>query len=201
MSRQPLDLHRVRRVLADHEPATEPVEVEPPRRAAVAVILRERPRDLELMLIRRAEREGDPWSGHMAFPGGHLDPTDADLQAAARRETLEEVGFELPSDAYVGALDEYPARARGRFTGMIVSPFVFAVSGEPNLTPNHEVAEVVWAPVSPMMRGELDTTRRWQRDGESFNLPGYAVGPHVVWGMTYGMLQLLFDHLAPPQRR
>lgn len=185
-------------MLAEHEPAKEPVEHGPPRRAAVAVILRDRPSDLELMLIRRAERQGDPWSGHMAFPGGHLDPTDVNLEAAARRETLEEVGFQLPDDAYVGALDEYPARARGRFTGMIVSPFVFAVSGEPSLTPNHEVAEVVWTPLSPMMRGETDTTRTWKRDGESLELPGYSVGPHTVWGMTYGMLQLLFDRLSHP---
>lgn len=189
------DIGRIRSALAGHTPTIEPIVDPNARRAAVAVILRQRGAELEVMLIKRAERKGDPWSGHMAFPGGHLDPSDQDLRAAARRETHEEVGFLLPQDAYIGALDEFPARARGRFTGMIVSPFVFEVAGEPVLTPNAEVAEVVWAAIGPMMRGEIDTTRHWQRDGEEFELPGYAVGPHVVWGMTYGMLQLLFVHL------
>ena len=56
------------------------------REAAVAVILRElQPRHPEILFIQRAEKEGDPWSGHMAFPGGHRDPTDDDLKAAARQ--------------------------------------------------------------------------------------------------------------------
>ncbi|MCA9639821.1 MAG: NUDIX domain-containing protein, partial [Myxococcales bacterium] len=65
------------------------------RFAAVAAVLRPTDADTEVLLIRRAEHEGDPWSGHMAFPGGRHDPTDPDLLTTARRETLEEVGLDL----------------------------------------------------------------------------------------------------------
>ncbi|MFN7699333.1 MAG: NUDIX domain-containing protein [Deltaproteobacteria bacterium] len=51
-------------------------------RAAVAAILRERaPGAPEVLFIRRAEKPGDPWSGHMAFPGGKQEPGDPDLTA------------------------------------------------------------------------------------------------------------------------
>src|SRR4051812_31480098 len=65
------------------------------RRAAVAVVLRERGGETEVLLIRRAERDGDPWSGHVAFPGGRADPGDASLEATAIREAREEVGLDL----------------------------------------------------------------------------------------------------------
>ena len=64
-------------------------------RAAVAMIFREVEDEPEILLIRRADREGDPWSGHIAFPGGRVDPTDISTQATAERETLEEIGLDL----------------------------------------------------------------------------------------------------------
>ena len=49
--------------------------------AAVAVVLRVAGPDLDLLLIKRAQSERDPWSGHMALPGGRRDPGDDDLRA------------------------------------------------------------------------------------------------------------------------
>ena len=46
-------------------------------RAAVAIMVREGSDATEMLMIRRATREGDPWSGHMGFPGGRRDPEDA----------------------------------------------------------------------------------------------------------------------------
>src|SRR6476646_9126644 len=68
-------------------------------RAAVAAIMRERNGRAEILFIKRAERESDPWSGHMAFPGGRREPSDETLLHTARRETLEEVGLDLASAA------------------------------------------------------------------------------------------------------
>ena len=94
MSRpQPLisRLDRLRRRLAEHRPR---VEDDPELLwAAVAIVLAPDPD--AVLLIRRAERAGDPWSGHMALPGGRYEPKDPDLLGTALRETVEEVGVAL----------------------------------------------------------------------------------------------------------
>jgi 8-oxo-dGTP pyrophosphatase MutT (NUDIX family) len=166
------------------------------RWAAVAAVLRKGPLDTELLLIRRAERDGDPWSGHMALPGGHRQPEDADLLATALRETREEVGIDLGRHELLGSLDEHPASAQGRFTGIVIAPFVFALRGDAELSPNHEVADMFWAPLGRMARGESDVVKEMQREGRLVRFPGFGVGEHVVWGLTHRVLQNFFTALT-----
>jgi 8-oxo-dGTP pyrophosphatase MutT (NUDIX family) len=189
-----LDLDRVRERLSRR--AHQRYLGEATRRAAVAAVLRRGPLDTELLLILRAERDGDPWSGHMALPGGHQDPGDADLLATARRETFEEVGLDLEQHELLGALDEHAASAQGRFTGLVVAPFVFALRGESELRPNHEVAELLWTPLGRMARGETEVVKELERDGRRMSLPGYRVGEYVVWGLTHRVLQSFFAALG-----
>lgn len=174
------------------------------RRAAVAAILRvpEPGADTQVLLIRRTERAGDPWSGHMAFPGGHQEPTDPDLLATAQREAHEEVGIDLREHEYLGQLDELPAVARGRFVGMSIAPFVFALRGAPTLATSDEVAELVWAGLGQMARGEVDDIKELSYEGELRRLPAYRVGDggHVVWGLTHHMLRSFFETLAQEPR-
>jgi len=167
-----------------------------PRRAAVAAILRPHGPEAEILLIRRAERAGDPWSGHMALPGGHQDPGDADLKATALRETLEEVGLDLREHDYLGQLAELPATIRGRKIGISIAPYVFAMRGEASLQPNYEVAEIVWADLGPMARGELDHVKEWQYEGQLRRAPSFQVEGRIVWGLTYRMLDQLFALLG-----
>lgn len=163
------------------------------RRAAVAAILRPNGVDTEVLLIRRAERPGDPWSGHMAFPGGHHEPGDVDLRATAMRETLEEVALDLREHEYLGQLDEVNATARGRFVGMTITPHVFALSDAPLvLRPNYEVAELLWGSVGKMFRGEVDAVKEISYGAEKLSLPAFRVQDQLVWGMTHGMLRSLF---------
>lgn len=171
------------------------------RRAAVAAILRTAvgpdghrdDSDTQVLLIRRAERPGDPWSGHMAFPGGHSEPYDPDLRATAIRETMEEVGLDLRQHEYLGPLDEIAATARGRLVGMIIAPHVFALREVPlELRPNFEVAELVWGKLGPMMRGEIDDIKELRYDGELRRMPAFRVDDNLVWGMTHNMLRSLF---------
>lgn len=195
------DLAQIRAALASREPqpATGP-EIE--RRAAVATILRNHAGP-EVLLIRRADHPEDPWSGHMAFPGGRHDRGDRDLLHTALRETLEEIGLDLEAQArLVGRLDDIPAVARGRRTGMAITPFVFELEdGGASLSPNYEVQEIVWARLGPLLRGESDTTIAYPRDGQTWNLPAFDVGGRIVWGLTYQMLQHLFSVIRshPPQ--
>jgi 8-oxo-dGTP pyrophosphatase MutT (NUDIX family) len=168
------------------------------RRAAVAVVLRPASDGAEVLLMRRAESPRDPWSGHVSFPGGHSDPADVSLRVTAEREALEEVGLELPREArFLGALDELLAIARGRRTGLAISPFVYALSTrEPRLVPNEEVAELFWAALAPMLRGEQDTLRPYEHEGRQYDLPAFAVGGKIVWGLTYQMLRGLLGLLG-----
>ena len=170
-------------------------------RPVTAVTGELKPLETEVLLIRRADRVGDPWSGQMAFPGGHEDSGDPDLLATAMRETIEEVGLDLREHELLAALDEHPATYQGQFTGMVIAPFVFALRSDPVLQPNHEVASIVWAPLGKMARGELDVEHELRRNGETMRLPGYGVGPHVVWGLTHRMLQSLFSSLSAGELR
>lgn len=166
--------------------------------AAVAAIVRAAGEDTEMLFIRRSESPNDPWSGHMAFPGGRQDPGDEDLFATAVRETLEEIGLDLRAIARpLGQLDEIDAIARGRRAGLIVRPYVFEIAAGARFEPtrNYEVAEVVWAPLGPLARGESKSSVRYQRDGYDVEMPAYDVGGRAVWGLTYHMLLSLFERL------
>lgn len=168
------------------------------KRAAVACILRDGEQGPEVMLIKRAEHPSDPWSGHMAFPGGREDPGDEDLRHTALRETREEVGLDLRSHGEpIGRLDDLPAIARSRPTGLLIAPFVYQLEVEPSLRPNEEVQEVVWGPLWAMASGRLDTTRSYQMEGQTWKLPAYNVDGRIVWGLTYQMLQRLFSLVLP----
>ena len=89
---------RLIRSLADHPPIV--VQPEPGMRlAAILLALRARTDgEPELLMIKRAEAEGDPWSGHVACPGGRMEPEDHDLAVTAVRETLEETGDDIARD-------------------------------------------------------------------------------------------------------
>lgn len=183
------------------------------RQAAVAVILRARPHSgsgatsarasgdasgTDILFIQRAEKTGDPWSGHMAFPGGHLDPEDADLRAAAERETLEEIGLDLGSAEYLGALDHQRAQPRGRTIDMLIAPHVFAIEGDPVCTPNHEVKEVVWASLDELASNRRHDTETRPMAGRPTVFNGYRLPRgHFVWGLTYRMLKDFFLTLDP----
>lgn len=196
-----ITLPRIRECLREHQPMRfDSPEVT--RRAAVAAILLERSTGLEVLLMRRADKIGDPWSGHISFPGGKVEPHDVDLAATAARETHEEMGIDLAVHGeLLGQLDDVPAFARSMPTGMVVTPYVFALRTEPALLLNHEVVEAVWAPLFPMFDGALDETRTLNIRGTSMQFSGYRVHDHWVWGLTFVMIQKLFGVIDPAFQR
>lgn len=156
------------------------------RQAAVALVLRDGAAGLELLLLRRAERDGDRWSGQIALPGGHADAGDPDLVATARREAHEEVGLDLERDArLVGRLDAVQAKARGMLLPMRITPFVFAAEHALAPHPGPEAVEVFWFPLARAWRGELAWTYRYRRETEERVLPAWRFEERVVWGLTY----------------
>ncbi len=163
-------------------------------RAAVAVLFAPDPD--AILFIRRAERDDDPWSGHMSFPGGRSDDDDGDLLTTAMRETMEEVGVLLRPDQLVGALDDVAPR-RTQLPPIMVRPYVFALDRRPALVLNEEAAEAVWAPVNDLLRPEAYHALIIQAGEVQRSYPAYRLGERVVWGMTERivtpLLTLLLD--------
>lgn len=164
------------------------------KRSAVAIILQVREGELNILMIKRAEREGDPWSGHMAFPGGRMDKSDPNGYAVALRETAEEIGLELgEQDQCIGRLSDVITRPKKGPFGMAVSPFVFRLQREVSFVPNEEVAEVVWVPLEFL----LDTGNReqmtWQYKRLKLPVPCYFYEGRCIWGLSLMMLDELMD--------
>lgn len=167
-----------------------------PRQAAVSIVLREPPGGVEVLFIRRSEREGDLWSGHVAFPGGRVEPGEGLLEAAIR-ETEEEVGIDLrAAGERIGALDEIPAIGRGRLVGLSIQPWVWALAADPGpFRLSGEVAETRWVRLADL----LDPARRapfpYVHEGERLVLPSLDVDGLVIWGLTYRMVESLAEVL------
>jgi 8-oxo-dGTP pyrophosphatase MutT (NUDIX family) len=163
-----------------------------PTRAAVAAVLREGPAGLELLFIRRAEHEADPWSGHISFPGGRAEPGDEVLLTTAMRETAEETGLDLGQDGeLLGALDEIRAMARGRPVDLTIAPFVFRLVRPARLVPNHEVVSLHWFGLERLLARGSRSSMEYRHEGTTLQLPCLRVDDLVIWGLTYRM----FDNL------
>ncbi len=162
-------------------------------RAAVALVLRDGGSDgPELLFIRRAEHEKDPWSGHIGFPGGRSEPHDEDAAATAVRETLEETGLDLLRDAEpLGPLDEVAALARGRPVDLVIAPFVFRLRRRLDGAPSHEVVSLHWLPLERLLDPTTRSTLPYQHEDTVLELPCLRIDGLVIWGLTHRMFESL----------
>ncbi len=141
-----------------------------------------------MLLIRRAERESDPWSGHWSFPGGRREAEDPDLVHTALRELAEECGIRLERRDVEGALPLAVARRRTP-PFLLVAPFVFAIDGpRPAVLDPREAVGAVWVPLV-----ELRSPAR-HRLGPVAGVPREMLFPAVevngwpLWGFTYRLI-------------
>ena len=154
--------------------------------AAVAILLRERNDDLEFFLVKRAEVEGDPWSGDMAFPGGKRGDNDRDLMETASREVLEETAIDLREVSKLGYMKPIYSSVR---TNMKVQPIVYVYDEDPDVILNYELTRYLWAPLKELVRS------RAKEDIKGWNSDVYKYNGEVVWGLTFRMLEQLIEIL------
>ena len=164
------------------------------QRAAVAAIF-SAAAPLRILLIKRAKSANDPWSQHMALPGGKHDPKDTDLLATAIRETHEELGLDLGASAeWLGSLPAQALSIDGR--RLEIRPFAFVLKGSPVLCPNREVDDVAWVTLESLADGSRDSTVEHLRRGQRLRFPAWDVEAGQVWGLTYRMIQSLLELVA-----
>lgn len=155
--------------------------------AAVAILRAASPED-SILLIRRAEREGDSWSGHWSFPGGRRDPEDPDLLHTALRELEEECGIRLPREAVHADLPHAIARRRvGRF--LVVAPFVFQVPRQlATVLDPVEAAGSRWVPVRDILDCGLHCLRPVPGLPDEMRYPSIDLDGLPLWGFTYRLI-------------
>lgn len=165
------------------------------RRAAVSLVFVPAESGPELLLIKRAEWQGDPWSGQVALPGGRQEPGDATLWHTAARETWEETGVDLLGSArLLGTLDELYPRTPV-LPPIVVRPHVAILEVRPRLTLSDEVAAAFWAPLEslrdPASTFQATVTVR----GSERRVAGIRHHDYTIWGMTEQILRSLFRAL------
>jgi len=182
---------RICSVLDSHNPVAAEEE-EGVRRAAVALIFRLGENDvLELLFIKRAEYEGDPWSGQIAFPGGRAEARDASLEETAIRETREETGIDLSREGMmVGRLDDLRPRTV-RLPAIMVRPFVALLDRSEPLVLSPEVALSFWLPFTELARADSWQQGAVRAGGVQINARVFRHQEHVIWGMTERILAQL----------
>lgn len=164
--------------------------------AAVALVLAGEAADLSLCLIRRAEHEPDRWSGHVALPGGRVDPIDPSPRETAIRETREEVGLRLERSPYLGPLGAQRINRNGVPGDLSLSSHVFHLGDVlEQLTPNYEVAEAFWVPLRHLLDPRNAGYRHASRDGVPYDSPAVLYQGHHIWGLTYRVLALFFERM------
>ena len=186
---------RLARSLGDRVPV-EIADEEGMRRAAVALILHlGEANEPELLMIKRAVYDGDPWSGHIALPGGRREPGDLSLEETAIRETREETAIDLARDGRViGRLDDVlPLSAP--LPSIAIAPFVSVHGALSELRLSCEVAEAFWVPISALRDPRASREVVLDLTGGPRRTPSFQHRGHIIWGLTERILRQFLDLL------
>lgn len=168
----------------------ERLELEGFRRAAVLVPLLESEGGPELLFTVRSAALSNH-AGQIAFPGGRLDPGES-IEEAARRETLEEVGLEVPPSAILGRLDEHPSPA-----GYIVTPVLAVLPWPQPLRPNPAEVDGIFTASIAALSAITPRTEERQLRAYRRRLHFYDFEGQLIWGLTGNVLQTVLELFEP----
>jgi 8-oxo-dGTP pyrophosphatase MutT (NUDIX family) len=154
-------------------------------------------RDLDVLLLARAATLRSH-AGEVAFPGGRVDPGDADAVAAALREAREETGLDVTGVDVLGSSAPVPLA----FSRHLVTPVLawWRAPSAVRVVDEAESAAVFRAPVADLLDPANRGVTVFRRDGREWRGPAFTIetdsGPHVVWGFTATLLDGLFDRVG-----
>jgi len=169
----------------------QPAALVPGESASVAVILRVIGGEEDVLLIKRAEREEDPWSGQIAFPGGMVSKVDSSFEKTAKRETMEEVGIDL---SYSGAVFlGYMRELKARMREIVVVPSVFRLDRAAATTLSREVASYLWVSLNDLSAKKTRSTYFLHRDNGEIPFPSLVHRDLVIWGLTERILSTIMQ--------
>ena len=180
----------LRRVLNGRQPVEHARDGASP--AAVLVPLQHHDGRWHVILNVRSQSVSEH-KGEIAFPGGHLEPADADMAACALRETWEEMGIRPQDVDVLGPLDTVLTRTNYLVwptVGIVPHPYAFA-------TDEREVAALIEAPIDELLDpGAARHEARMMPDGTVHERVAYVYGEHVIFGATAQILAQLLDLVA-----
>ena len=181
-----------------HERLTRAVEAHEPRRthvegARAAAVLIPVVGGREPALIFTLRTDTLPsHKGQISFPGGSIDPSDADAAAAALREANEEIALDPGTVEVLGELDTFPTYV----SGYLVTPVVGWLDSLPELRPNPaEVARVLVIPLSELSE-EIRADPGFEHGGRTFPTEAWVWQDNVIWGVTARVVRGFLELLA-----
>lgn len=187
-----MTIEQITTTLNRHQP--QKLEQLAQKQAAVAMLLTDAATGPEVLFIRRAEYEGDPWSGDVAFPGGGIEAEDNGPQQAAEREVWEEIGLQLSPQHYLGQLDDLS----GAYLPIQIFCFVYLLPEKPQLTLNGEVLDTFWVPLDQLLNPQRCKQASFEYRGTTRTHPIVDLGGYCdrfLWGITYRLFENFFSLL------
>jgi 8-oxo-dGTP pyrophosphatase MutT (NUDIX family) len=165
-------------------------------RSSVAIVLADgnSSKEINMLMIKRAKRKGDPWSGDMGFPGGRFSlEEDKKIRDTAIRELFEETGLKNDGLEYVGRLSELLTKTHEKIFPMVITPFVYKMKGEVEWKKSSEVEELVWIPLSYFFNNENRVSKKIRRSKVTLSYPCYIFNGRCVWGLSLFMIDELIN--------
>lgn len=152
-----------------------------PNTAAVAAVT---DTSRALLVVRRSERDGDPWSGQWALPGGRWREGDSDLGETVRREVMEETGIDLGAAEPVGWFGPFSPSNRPELK---VSVLAVLFRERPEVRLGEELVDYRWVNVRSMP----SETRKVMTSFGPREVEAFVSGDVLIWGLTARIIRQL----------
>ena len=170
-----------------------PISDEQGANAAVALLLKSKRSDFDVLFVKRVKNPSDPWSGQMALPGGKRESKDASLKDTVLRETLEETGIKLDRYRFLGVLTAVKSEPKPEIN---ILPFVVLLEDEPKLKLNKaELETFIWVPYEEIVQSQGMVEFSFGK------VPAFILADAVVWGVTYKILSKIVKAVEEASRK